>query len=82
MSFERSAINRAMQDAEAAAWRSLAGYKFWMFGYHAAAWVKLNRLLPASDRRENPFRDLVKFAKRLKGWENVAVIIPERSDAE
>jgi hypothetical protein len=31
--------------AERKAWDALARYKFWMFGYHAAAWIKYNDLL-------------------------------------
>jgi hypothetical protein len=42
---------------------SLARYKFWMFGYHAAAWVKYNELLPSDKKQPNPFSDLVKLAK-------------------
>ena len=53
-------ISQAMQDAERKAWTSLAGYKFWMFGYHAAAWVQLNRLAAVS--QGSPFKNLVKFA--------------------
>ena len=50
-------------EAEKKAWRSLAGYKFWMFGYHAAQWVLLNRMLPAPFRRGNPWAVLVKIAR-------------------
>lgn len=43
--------------------KALAGYKFLMFGYWAAEWVKLNQLdmkpLP------NPFRELVMMARKL-----------------
>lgn len=49
-----------MTEAEAKAWESLAKYKFWMFGYHAAQWVLLNRV--SGQRRPNPWRDLVRFA--------------------
>jgi hypothetical protein len=45
------------------AWDALAGYKFWMFGYHAATWVKANRTLPHRLRNESPFRRLVKVAR-------------------
>lgn len=54
-------VRLAMRDAENKAWASLAGYKFYMFGYHAAQWVKLNKLLPKSE--PNPFKELVKVAK-------------------
>ena len=42
--------------------RALAGYKFWMFGYYAAAWVNLRKLLDAP-KPENPFRYLVCAAR-------------------
>ena len=45
------------------AWEALSGYKFWMFGYHAAAWVRYNQLLPPNERRKNPFIDAVKLAR-------------------
>lgn len=54
----------AMIEAEEKAWRSLAGYKFWMFGYHAAQWVLLNRIdTPFGERMANPFRTLVQLAR-------------------
>lgn len=46
---------------EKKAWQSLARYKFWMFGYHAAQWVLLNRVLRT--QRPNPFLPLVKLAR-------------------
>lgn len=50
--------------AERRAWDALARYKFWMFGYHAAAWIKYNGLLPPGQgRAANPFRELVTFAR-------------------
>jgi len=49
--------------AERKAWDSLGRYKFLMFGYHAANWVKFNQLLPPGDRLGNPFADLVRSAK-------------------
>lgn len=45
--------------AEIKAWKALSGYKFYMFGYWAAAWVKFNRLLPSEFKSGNPFKDLV-----------------------
>jgi hypothetical protein len=63
------------EEAERKAWSSLAGYKFWMFGYHAAAWVKFNQVLPTPAecsgkhlgsrvaRQPNPFRKLVTAAR-------------------
>ena len=55
-------VEVAMRDAEHRAWESLSGYKFWMFGYHAARWVGLNQLCP--QKSANPFRDLVAVARR------------------
>lgn len=62
-------IIELMGEAERKAWRALEGYKFWMFGYHASAWVKYNQLL--EEPFGNPFRGLVGYAreaeKPLKG---------------
>lgn len=52
----------AILEAEAKAWQSLAGYKFWMFGYHAAQWVLLNKI-DGGERMPNPFRLLVHAAR-------------------
>ena len=54
-------IEEAMIEAESKAWKALAGYKFWMFGYHAAQWVLLNRL--HNKKSPNPFTRLVKLAR-------------------
>ena len=54
-------LRRDRQLAEKRAWRALAGYKFWMFGYWAAIWVHLNRISGA--RRPNPWRQLVGVAR-------------------
>lgn len=56
-------IRSKMQSSEEKAWEALSGYKFWMFGYHAGAWVRYNQLLPTSERRPNPFRDAVHLAR-------------------
>ena len=45
------------------AWKALAGYKFWMFGYHAAAWVNLKKLHPYKNKLSNPFKALVVQAR-------------------
>lgn len=42
---------------------SLGRYKFEMFGYHASAWVKYNKLLPRLCRNPNPFKAFVDLAK-------------------
>lgn len=57
-------ILAAMRDAELKAWEGLRGYKFWMFGYHAARWVNYNQLLPNARRFRSPFRALVEIADR------------------
>lgn len=56
-----SKIAEQMQDAVQKAWEALSGYKFWMFGYHAARWVQLNRL--CGPKNPNPFFDLVQMAR-------------------
>lgn len=66
LSAEPKSIFSAMKDAEARAIDALARYKFWMFGYHAGRWVNYNRLLPKDERRENPFRKLVKVARTIR----------------
>ncbi|WP_027719183.1 hypothetical protein [Desulfovirgula thermocuniculi] len=62
-------ILEAMKDAEERAWEALSGYKFWMFGYHAARWVNYNRLLDKP--LQNPFRELVMVARRKVDGVNV-----------
>lgn len=52
---------QAMEEAEAKAWKALAGYKFEMFGYWASTWVSLNHLDDV--RRGNPFKQLVVQAR-------------------
>ena len=58
------AIFDARDEARVKAFTALAGYKFWMFGYHAGAWVKYNRLLPKTMQLGNPFKVLVKMARK------------------
>ena len=55
-------IREEMQDAERKAWEALAGYKFWMFGYHAARWVNYKGLLRSND--PSPFREAVTLARQ------------------
>ncbi len=55
--------------AERKAFLALAGYKFFMFGYWAAAWVKYNALLPKSMKVGSPFKSLVTCARRELGQE-------------
>ncbi len=61
-------IRQRMAEAEASAWNALSRYKFWMFGYHASKWVRLNKLLrdfgePAAP---NPWYLLVSLAMEVK----------------
>lgn len=64
MNDHASPILAAMHDAETKAWEALRGYKFWMFGYHAARWVNYNQLLPQQRRFRSPFKSLVEIADR------------------
>jgi hypothetical protein len=50
-----------MEEAERKAWDALRRYKFLMFGYWAAWWVKLNRISGA--KRPNPWKSLVQFSR-------------------
>lgn len=54
-------LNAELAAARQRALEALGGYKFWMFGYHAAQWVLLNRL--AGRRNRNPFAFLVRAAR-------------------
>ncbi len=56
-------INGEMNAAEHKAWKALASYKFWMFGYHAAQWVLLNRV--SGQKKPNPFKEAVQLARRI-----------------
>ena len=56
-------IKEARATALRKAWDSLGRYKFFMFGYHAAAWVQHNRLLDKPEQHGNPFVDLVNRAR-------------------
>lgn len=49
-----------LRDEEQKAWEALSGYKFYMFGYHAANWVNFNN--KGDFKLPNPFRGLVKYA--------------------
>ena len=60
---ERAKILASLIDSEAKAWEALSGYKFWMFGYHAARWVNYNMLLPTHERLRSPFKILVQSAR-------------------
>jgi len=55
-------IELLRSEAERKAFRSLALYKFRMFGYWAAIWVYMNRLCPK--REPSPFREAVMAARK------------------
>ncbi len=48
-------IKAARDEAAIKAYKALAKYKYWMFGYWAAAWSKYNKLLPTDDKQASPF---------------------------
>jgi hypothetical protein len=55
-------FDKHLAELEQKAWKALAGYKFWMFGYYAAQWVFLNKL-DGTKPRINPFGELVRMAR-------------------
>ena len=54
-------LREDLKNAEYQAWKSLASYKFQMFGYWAAIWVHLNKI--GEFREPNPWSELTKMAK-------------------
>lgn len=58
-------LRQERDEAEQKAFDALSRYKFQMFGYWAAIWVHLNRLI--GDRRPNPFGLLVAVARNRAG---------------
>lgn len=63
-----SRLLQARDLAQQQAWSSLARYKFWMFGYHAAQWVLLNRVAEKKHRQPNPFKALVTVARQREDF--------------
>lgn len=59
----RAQLEADLADAERKAWDSLARWKFWMFGYHAADAVKIKRRLGRG--REPFFKELVELAREM-----------------
>lgn len=55
-------ITQRMDFHRVQALKSLAGYKFWMYGYHAGQWVELNKLV--ADPQPSPFTGVVKAARK------------------
>lgn len=68
------ALRAALDEAESKAWDSLSRYKFQMFGYWSAWWVKLNRL--GKFNRANPFRDLVVHGRAVCSGHEIESPIP------
>lgn len=56
-------IRPEREEAYRKAIKALAGYKFYMFGYWAAHWVKMNHLDPRP--QPNPFKAFVLQARNL-----------------
>ena len=57
-------LTEIKQEALENAIDSLARYKFMMFGYWAAIWVRLNSI--DTKKEPNPFRPLVQEARRIQ----------------
>ncbi len=68
-------LEHELAEAERKAWDSLSRYKFQMFGYWAAIWVHLNRI--GGFNRANPWRELVKTAKRGASPEGVDLYVQD-----
>lgn len=68
--------------AERKAFKALAGYKFYMFGYWAAAWVKYNALLPNPMKAGNPFKLMVREARHELGKEGYEMRKLEEANTE
>ena len=60
----QQSLHDKLSEAEYKALDNLSRYKFMNFGYHAAMFVTLNKIVPNS--RPNPFRELVHLALKLK----------------
>tara|TARA_R100000951_G_scaffold55160_1_gene46331 strand:+ start:1633 stop:1839 length:207 start_codon:yes stop_codon:yes gene_type:complete len=56
-------IEKELANCELQAIKSLAGYKFIMFGYWAAQWVLLNRV--GKTKRPSPFKRLVHLSREI-----------------
>ena len=56
-------LERELYEAEMKAWRSLARYKFMMFGYWCALWVHLNKI--GDFKKPNPFHPVVDLAQSI-----------------
>ena len=62
----RTTLKNVLDQRDRAAYQAIVNmgrYKFDRFGYYAARWVTLNKLLPKDLRKANPFRDFVRLAR-------------------
>ena len=75
---------KKMEESEQKAFDSLARYKFYMFGYWSASWVKYNQLAfemgIIQKKNENPFKDLVNLAKNKRSENLKTAILNEAED--
>lgn len=64
---ETDVIRQVVDERETAyedAIRAVSKYKFWMFGYYAASWVKYNKLLKGTPWHQgNPFKRFVELGR-------------------
>lgn len=59
----RATLEADLAENERKAWDALARFKFWMFGYHAAACIRIKRQLGRG--REPFFKELVEVARTV-----------------
>ena len=57
-------IRPEREEALQKALTALSQYKFWMFGYWAAVWVRMNKLDPRPE--PSPFQKFVQMARTMK----------------
>lgn len=74
-------IQAARDEAAVKALDALGRYKFERFGYHAAIWVNLNRLLPARAKARSPFRHIVKAANASPEYVLEVLAVTDRDPA-
>lgn len=70
-------MGQQAHEAETNAWNALSRYKFIMFGYWAAAWVRANKFLGLP----NPFAVLVRLAETEMGRIRAECIVREHIKA-
>ena len=73
MPFEEKLL-KAMDESARKAWDALSKYKFWMFGYHAGAWVRDNRF--GGFKKPSPFKILVQVARAMRDGGEVTISYP------